>query len=176
MPSAAVRIKQSRHTGVFFIMEKTYTLKKFASGMHYVVLDETIVKKFVTKENYRVICTANGVVEFHGAILPKKEEGHFINIGSAICRKLKIKEGSRVKLSFQKDTTSYQFEMPDEFAQVLKTDLQANKVFEHLTDGNKRGLIYLITQVKSVDKRIERSLKIAERLKAGITSPRVILK
>lgn len=157
-------------------MEKTYTLKKFASGMHYVILDEGIVNKFVTDDNYRVICTANGTVEFHCAILRKKEEGHFINIGSAICKKLKVTEGSRVKLSFKKDNSSYQFEMPVEFAQVLKTDSPAKKVFDNLTDGNKRGLIYLITQVKSVDKRIERSLKIAEGLKAGITSPRVILK
>jgi uncharacterized protein YdeI (YjbR/CyaY-like superfamily) len=60
--------------------------------------------------------------------------------------------------------------------EVLKTDTEAESIFKGLTDGNKRGLIYLVTQVKSIDKRIERSLKIAERLKLGIKSPREILK
>ena len=42
--------------------------------------------------------------------------------------------------------------------------------------GNKRGLMYLVSQVKSSDKRIERSFIIAAKLKRGITSPREILK
>jgi uncharacterized protein YdeI (YjbR/CyaY-like superfamily) len=49
-------------------------------------------------------------------------------------------------------------------------------VFEDLTDGNKRGLIYVVSSVKSSDKRIERALKIVEKLKIGVTSPRLILK
>ena len=55
---------------------------------------------------------------------------------------------------------------------MLKTDKKANSTFENLTDGNKRGIIYLVSKVKSVEKRIEKSLRIAEYLKTGITSPR----
>lgn len=60
--------------------------------------------------------------------------------------------------------------------EVLKTDQKADNIFKTLTEGNKRGLIYLVTQVKSIDKRIGRSLKIAERLKLRVKSPREILK
>jgi uncharacterized protein YdeI (YjbR/CyaY-like superfamily) len=58
----------------------------------------------------------------------------------------------------------------------LDTDDEANKIFHALTAGNQRGLIYLLSLVKSSDKKIERALKIAERIKQGITSPRLILK
>lgn len=51
-------------------------------------------------------------------------------------------------------------------------DTEAKRLFESLSDGNKRGLIYLITSVKATEKRIDRSLKIADQIKAGITSPR----
>jgi uncharacterized protein YdeI (YjbR/CyaY-like superfamily) len=61
-------------------------------------------------------------------------------------------------------------------SEVLDTDPKANEVFHSLTEGNQRGLMYLVTQVKSSEKRIERALKIAEKIKAGITSPRNILK
>lgn len=157
-------------------MKKEYTLEKFSSGMHYIMLDKTVVDIFTTNGNKRVICTLNEQVEFHCAIMPKKEGGNFINIGSAICKKLKINEGSKVTVTFLPDNSEYQFKVPEELKEVLKIDFDANSIFETLTEGNQRGLIYLVAQVKSSDKRIERALKIADRLKNGITSPRTILK
>lgn len=144
--------------------------------MHYIMLDGKTVA-FITKAgNKRAICNLNNTLEFHCAVMPKKEGGHFINIGSAICKKLKLREGLKLSATFSIDKTEYQFEMPKELKEVLNTDTKAEKLFHSLTEGNQRGLIYLVAQVKSVDKRIERALKIAERLKIGITSPRLILK
>jgi len=84
--------------------------------------------------------------------------------------------GNVIDVEFTEDKTKYQFEEPIEFMEVLRTDPDAKNIFDKLTKGNQRGLIYLITQVKSTEKRIERSLKIADKLKQGITSPRLILK
>jgi Bacteriocin-protection, YdeI or OmpD-Associated/Domain of unknown function (DUF1905) len=151
-------------------------LHKFNSGMHYILVDEATVNSFADKGSSRVICIANGDVEFHCAFMPKKEGGFFINIGSAICKKLKVKAGDEISVKFKEDTTEYQFEMPEEFTEVLLQDSVANEIFQSLTDGNKRGLIYIVTAVKSSDKRIERAVKIARNLKAGITSPRLMLK
>jgi uncharacterized protein YdeI (YjbR/CyaY-like superfamily) len=81
-----------------------------------------------------------------------------------------------ITLSFKEDDSEFQFEMPEEFLEVLYQDPDADAVFQGLTDGNKRGLIYVITLVKSSEKRIERSLKVAEKLKIGVTSPRLVLK
>ena len=97
-------------------------------------------------------------------------------VGLATCRKLKVKEGSKLTATFRADDTEYQFAMPEELSEVLRTDAEASSIFHALSAGNQRSLIYLVMQVKSVDKRIERALKIADRLKYGITSPRVILK
>jgi uncharacterized protein YdeI (YjbR/CyaY-like superfamily) len=118
----------------------------------------------------------NDDVEFHCAILPKKEGGHFVNIGSMICKKLNIAEGTTVTATFRVDDTAYQFDMPEAFRAVLSTDPEADNLFHALTPGNQRGLIYLVAQVKSPEKSVERALKIAERLKMGITSPKTILK
>ena len=108
--------------------------------------------------------------------MPKKEGGYFINIGATICKKLKLKPGSKVNATFKVDETTYQFNMPNEFSEVLNTDEEAHEIFNNLTEGNQRGLIYLVTQVKNTDKKIERALKIAAQIKHGITSPRQILK
>jgi uncharacterized protein YdeI (YjbR/CyaY-like superfamily) len=103
----------------------------------------------------------------HYILLDKKHLQHY--------RSLKTK-GSRVTATFSEDDSAYQFEVPEEFQEVLSSDPEAEKIFHSLTMGNQRGLIYLVTQVKSVDKRIERSLKIADRIKHGMTSPKTVLK
>lgn len=151
-------------------------LEKFASGMHYFMVDKKTVEKFAKSGDQRVICTLNNTIKFHCALMPKKEGGLFVNVGSKIRNKLKLNVGDMVTATFSVDDSTFQFESPKELMEVLRTDPKAEKVFKTLTDGNKRGLIYLVTQVKSADKRIERSLKIAERLKLGIKSPREILK
>jgi hypothetical protein len=157
-------------------MEIDYILEKFSSGMHYIMVDKSIVEAFKKNGDKRALCKLNNQIEFHCAFMPKKEGGHYVNIGATICKKLKIKEGSTVTATFMADKTEYQFEMPEELIEVLNLDSEANTIFHSLTEGNQRGLIYLVTQVKSSDKRIERALKIADKLKNGITSPRTILK
>lgn len=157
-------------------MNKEFILEKFAGGMHYIMLDEQTVISLAHNENKRAICTLNEQLEFHCAIMHKKEGGHFINIGSAICKKLNIKKGSKVIATFITDDSKYQFEMPEELMEVLNTDPEADTIFHSLTKGNQRGLIYLVTQAKSSGKRIERALKIVEKIKIGNTSPRSILK
>ena len=144
--------------------------------MHYIMLDEKLVTKLTKDNNKRVVCTINKTEKLHAAIMHKKEGGHFIVIGAAVCKKLKLKTGAELHASFVIDKTEYQFEMPEELKEVLDTDDEANKIFHALTTGNQRGLIYLLSLVKASDKKIERALKIAERIKLGITSPRLILK
>jgi len=157
-------------------MTAEYQLKRFENGMHYIRLKDDTVTFLTANDNKRAICKINNLVEFHCAILPKKEGWHFVQISLKICKKLNVKEGDIVTANFSIDTTPYQFEMPEELAEVLATDELANQIFHHLTIGNQRSLIYLVAQVKSTDKRIERALKIAYQIKNGITSATQILK
>jgi Domain of unknown function (DUF1905)/Bacteriocin-protection, YdeI or OmpD-Associated len=153
-----------------------YVLQKFTGSMHYIILDAKTVTALTKNNNKRVICTLNNTTTLHCALMPKKEGGHFIVIGAAICKKLKIKAGATVSASFIIDATKYQFEMPEELQEVLDTDPGGKKIFASLTQGNQRGLIYLVTMVKSSDKKIERALLIAKKIKAGIILPRLVLK
>ncbi len=154
----------------------TYTLQKLPNSMHYILLDAKTVAKFTKDGNKRVIATVNKTEKIHAAILPQKVGGHFIIISTAACKKLHIKVGEEIGVSFVIDKTEYQFHMPEELQEVLDTDEEANKIFHALTAGNQRGLIYLLSMVKSSDKKIERALKIAESIKLGITSQRLVLK
>ena len=67
----------------------------------------------------------------------------------------------------EKDTSKYGMPMPEEFEEVLSTDLDGQKYFEQLTDGKKRNLIYMVAKVKNVDLKVAKSLIILDHLKAN---------
>jgi Bacteriocin-protection, YdeI or OmpD-Associated/Domain of unknown function (DUF1905) len=157
---------------IIFSMPK---LQKFDAGMHYLQVEEEVVLAYHAKGSKRALCTIKNT-PVHCAFLSMKNGGYYIVLGSKICSALKLKEGDELEPIFSDDDSDYQFEMPEEFAEVLYQDTEAMEIFENLTDGNKRGLMYIVTGVKSSDKRIERALKIVEKLKVGVTSPRLMLK
>jgi Bacteriocin-protection, YdeI or OmpD-Associated/Domain of unknown function (DUF1905) len=150
-------------------------IQRFESGMHYILVPTEIVESYVSKGSKRAICDISDQ-KFHCAFMPKKEGGFFINLGQSICKKLNLKLGMHVNPTFEEDKSEFQFEMPEEFAELLAQDPDADEVFLGLTNGNKRSLIYLISLVKSTDKKIERGLLIAQKLKLGVTQARLILK
>ncbi|HAN39077.1 MAG TPA: hypothetical protein DCQ29_09275 [Chitinophagaceae bacterium] len=152
-------------------------IETMGKGMHFVALPDNMVHPLLAEGNKRVLCTfkAAPTLPTHSAIQRTKALGYYFYIGKQLMQQLQVKAGDWVELHLQVDTTVYQFEMPEVFAEVLATDPAAADIFGTLTDGNKRSLMHLITQVKSIDKQIERALKIAQQLKAGVTSARVIL-
>lgn len=158
-------------------MQEQYSVEKAGSGMmHFVMLSDADAKPYLVDGNKRVICRLNDEVEFHAALMPKKRYGYYINIGARICKQLNLKAGSQVKVALKIDTSEHQFEEIAEWKAVIDTDPEAEEVFMGLTDGNKRSLMYLVSQPKTSEKRIERALLIAERIKSGITSPSLVLK
>jgi uncharacterized protein YdeI (YjbR/CyaY-like superfamily) len=154
---------------------KQYTIIK-SGGMHQLQLDAATVTKMTRNGNKRVICVINQQLTLHAAIQRTKEGIHYIMVGAKYLKQLKWKTGQTVKALIAVDTSELQFHIPEEFAEVMATDPEAQALFNSLTDGNKRGLIALVNMLKSTDKKIERALLIAEKLKAGIRSPAAMLK
>ena len=77
-------------------------------------LDKKTVLALTKNDNRRAICRLNDKVEFHCAVMPKKQGRYCINIGLSICRALKIKVGSKVTATFSVDASEYQFVVPEE--------------------------------------------------------------
>jgi len=154
-----------------------HVIQKMGAGyMHYIELDAKTVKRVTKDGNKRVICKLNNTINIHAAVMKTKEGMYYLMISAANLKKITVKSGNMVKAEIEIDKSELQFNIPEEFAEVIATDPPAKKIFESLTAGNKRGLIALVNMLKSSDKKIERALKIAESIKHGITSPPQILK
>jgi hypothetical protein len=158
-------------------LEVAYTIQKKAAGyMHFIELAEKKAAKLTANGNKRVLCVLNKKITLHAAVMRTKEGMHYIMIAEKYLKQLGLRIGMPVDAAVKKDTSDLQFHIAEEFSEVFNTDPEAAKIFNTLTDGKKRGLIALVNMVKSTDKKIERALKIAEKLKQGVTSPQQIMK
>jgi alpha-L-arabinofuranosidase len=152
-----------------------YTLENILGYALTITLDDDIVEILTKNNNKRVVCTLNDTVTIHCALIRNKGE-YYIMISKAVCKQLGVKLGDTVQAKIEVDTSEYQFSMPDELDTVLQLDDLARNVFESLTKGKQRSLMHLVSIPKSQNKRIERALLVAEKLKQGITSAQEMMK
>ncbi len=153
---------------------KNAVVEKFSGGMHFIGISTSIADAFLKAGHKRLIVTIASQ-SFHAALLSRKDTGYYVQFGATVMKQLALKKGKAIALQLEADQTKYQFAIPEEFLAVLEQDAEAAAKFNSLTAGNKRSLLYLVSQPKSIEKRIERALNIAGKIKQGITSARVIL-
>jgi Bacteriocin-protection, YdeI or OmpD-Associated/Domain of unknown function (DUF1905) len=159
------------------VIKKIHAVLEKNGSMHMIPIPAAAATFFIKSGNRRVLCTINGIHTLHAALLPRKGSSDcYIFAGKALLKKTGITAGARLSIQLETDESDYQFEMPEELAEVLVTDATAYAIFHGLTPGRQRGLIQLVLMVKSTDKKIERALKIADKIKAGITSPQLVMK
>ncbi len=117
-----------------------------------------------TGKSRRVVCTLNNTETFQCALMPMSGE-FFIIVNKKVRTRLGLEANHNVKVDLIKDTSKYGLPMPEEFEEVLAQDDEGRKFFEALTDGKKRTLIYSVSTVKDIDKRIHRAIIFLEHLK-----------
>jgi len=150
-----------------------------SGGYHFIAIPKEMATPFLENNVKRVLCLIQGVgevIKVHSAFTYTKQAGHVIMLGKRVLKQIEAKAGDTIEVELREDTSPDQFEGSEVLNEVLESDPTAKTAWESLTAGRRRRLTYLVLQVKSIDKRIERSLKIADKIKLGMTDPRKILK
>lgn len=148
-------------------IEFTTRLENFNTSLWswHVKVPAPIAETFLSNGIKRMICTLNGIATIHCALMPSGDGGYFILINKKLRDSLKLKEGSPVHARLEADTSEYGMTMPEELAACLADDTTGDRLFHALTPGKQRNLIYIVSQVKDPDKRIQRSLVILDHLR-----------
>lgn len=143
------------------------TLERFNSNLwhFHIPVPPQVAQRFLKAKKTRVTCSINGSEAFHAAILSAGNGNHFINVNKKLRDALKLKEGTAVQVSLSEDDSEYGMPMPEAMEAVLAQDDAGNAVFQSLTPGKKRTLLYIVGLPKNVDLRIKRALVILEHLK-----------
>ncbi|MFT7034897.1 MAG: hypothetical protein ACJA2S_003417 [Cyclobacteriaceae bacterium] len=144
------------------------TLEKFPTevskvyGLHFPISDSLAVQ-LVDGHNRRVKCSIAGKVIIRSGLMPF-EDYWYILCNQSIQKQLNIVLGQSIELEIEKDDSEYGMEMPEELQVMLDQELEALAFFEQLTPGKQRNLIYLVSQVKNINSRINKSLAIVAHL------------
>jgi hypothetical protein len=131
---------------------------------HFLSLSETDVQPLLASGIKRWICSIEGLDSFHCAILNSKVEGYYISLNQERIRKLKLPLGGCCTLSLVPDESTYGMPIPPEMAQILEEDPESYVIFEALSDGKKRSLLYWIGGFKNEKTRLHKTLLLFEYL------------
>ena len=152
---------------MIYLMEFTAKLDNFNTKLwsYHIKVPGPIAQSFLDQGIKRVVCRLNDSLELQCAIMSAGDGVYFILINKKIRDQLKLKEGSRVHVSMEKDNSEYGLPFPEELKEVLAQDKEGNILFHKLTPGKQRNIIYAAGQVKNPDLRIQRSMIMIEHLK-----------
>lgn len=148
-------------------MKLICNLEKAEYNMFIIPIPDQEGEQLYTKFGKRILCIVNGN-KAHSALQQRKDLGYYIMVGKGTKEKLQIEYGETFELKIQKDNSEYKAEMPEELEEVLNTDAEGLLLFESLTPGKKRSIIHVVGNAKQSTTRINRAIKIIDRLKMGI--------
>lgn len=157
------------------------TSEKFTvhiDGTHAVIIPDDIGGAFAKAGHSRVAVKAffkENELDFHGKLHLFKGQ-YVISFGKRYQKAIGVFPTDFFELQLFEDTSKYGVEVPESFQAVLDSDPDGAKVFESLTPGQKRGLIYYVARFKTAQTQIDKTLIIFENLKKGIRDPREIIK
>ncbi|MEM9836096.1 MAG: YdeI/OmpD-associated family protein [Bacteroidota bacterium] len=115
----------------------------------------------------RVICKINGDFSWHAALMHTGDGDYFINVSKEVRKRANLvpdQEGIQVEL--RKDESEYGMPVPEELIELWAMDQEGWDVFNQLTPGKQRSLLYIIAKPKTSGTRIKKAVQINDYLKS----------
>jgi hypothetical protein len=134
---------------------------------HILRVPKSEVANFGFKGNLRrVLCSLNGNEFFNCSLFPSRGD-YFLTLSKQLRTSLGVEVGDDIEVVLTPDDSKYGMPVPEEFAEVLRQDAEAQRLFDGLSPGDQRLMLKLIVFVNDVDRRIARALAGIELLKAS---------
>ncbi|MEM8907103.1 MAG: YdeI/OmpD-associated family protein [Bacteroidota bacterium] len=146
------------------------------NGSFYLPIPEEAALKILATFGRRILCVVSERPVLHCAVLRQKDLGYYIMLGKTSRARLGVELGEELMVQIRQDTSKYQAAVPEELLAVLQTDPEGEARFGALTAGKKRSIIHYINTAKQSETRINRALKLVERLKLGVTSQKELFR
>lgn len=109
-------------------------------------------------------------IDFFAAFRLDKKSGNYkLMFSKAKQKELGVSLNDKLTVQLFKDNSKYGVEMPEELEAVLISDFEAFEIFESLTPGKQRSIIYFIKRMNGVQKKVDKALLLCENLKRGNT-------
>lgn len=141
-------------------------------GMPRIEIPPEVADHFLgsEKNKERMVISFDNGKKFHRALQRNKDGFSYMVLGKTTLKEARKEPGTEQRISLEVDTSKYGMPMPEELEEVMRQDSEGEKAFEKLKPGLKRSFLYYINGGKTVETRIQRSLKMIDNLKNGFIS------
>lgn len=157
--------------------------KKFEIGLlnqYHLFIPKVIFEPFAKAKQSRVKVKAwhnDKSIEIYAAIKKDRKSGDYCMMFSKNNQKaLGLFQNDYFKTQLFEDRSKYGVDVPEELDAVLLSDYEAYQIFESLTSGKQRSIIYTIIRIKNSQSRIEKAIIMCDNLKRGLTNPMELFK
>lgn len=139
-------------------------LEKRKGGYFYFKIDADIVHQFDKKRSTRLICKMDQKVEFQCGLNHLGDGNFFIIVSTKNLKALGKQLGDEIHFSIEEDPNPLGVEIPEVLSVLLEQDEVLKGIWNRLTDGKKRSVIYGINKIKNVDLQVEKSIVFLNQL------------
>ena len=130
-------------------------LEKRKGGYFYLTIPAEVVNQFDNKRHTRLICTINEYFTFQCGLNHLGDGNFFIIVGSQKMKEIGKKLGDKVRFEIKEDPNPLGVDIPEVLEAVLEQDEELKSIYENLSLGKQRSVIFAIQKIKSIDKQIE---------------------
>ena len=160
-------------------MLKSDTFEVSLADKQSVILPIQYIEPFIKDKHKRVKVRASfegKSITFHAQLKYEKTGLHRIYFSKAKQKELGVFNNDYFTIEIFEDTSKYGVEMSEELEAVLLSDYEAFTIFEGLTPGKQRSIIYAISRYKSPQTRVDKALLLCNNLKRGVKDPKLWIK
>ncbi|PRX56278.1 YdeI/OmpD-associated family protein [Flagellimonas meridianipacifica] len=129
-------------------------LEKRKGGYYYLRLNANIINQFSRKRATRMICTIDEKVSYRCGLNHLGDGNFFIIVAGKYLDALEKELGDQVHYQIEEDPDQLGVDMPEVLAVFLEQEPESRAIFNKLTDGKKRSIIYQIIKIKDIDAQI----------------------
>jgi hypothetical protein len=130
-------------------------LEKIKGGYFYLTIDAQIIQQFERKRHTRLVCHLDGKISYQCGLNHLGDGNYFIIIAGKILQQLGKKVDSRVYFRIEEDPNPLGVEVPEVLTVLLEQDEHLKEIYDKISDGKKRALIFSILKVKNIDKQVD---------------------
>jgi hypothetical protein len=129
-------------------------LPKIKGGYYYLTIDAEIVIAFEKKRHTRMICCLDSTISFRCGLNHLGDGNFFVIVSGKYLEQLNKKLNSKIHFTLEEDPDQLGVEVPEVLIEVLQQDASLKNIYDSISDGKKRSLIYSIAKTKNVDKQV----------------------
>lgn len=129
-------------------------LEKRKGGYYYLKIDAEIIERFRKKRTTRMICNMDETVSYRCGLNHLGDGNFYVIVAGKYLEKLRKEVGDEVDYKITEDPDQLGVDIPEVLTVFLGQDPEAKVIFDALTDGKKRSLIYSFAKIKDIDKQV----------------------